>query len=98
MNARPASERLAFADADTRLDGALSACFQGDYDTALVFDGDVVRDGDLLEAATPIGAGGEGLGCPLEKQVNRQQVGRAQRWARNDCHICPGLRLFLYMN
>ncbi|MEU7454299.1 hypothetical protein [Streptosporangium roseum] len=34
MNAHPAPERLAFADADARLDGALSACFQGDYDTA----------------------------------------------------------------
>ncbi|MER5418814.1 hypothetical protein [Streptosporangium roseum] len=61
MNAHPAPERLAFADADARLDGALSACFQGDYDTALVFDGDVVLDGDFLEAVTPIGGQGADL-------------------------------------
>jgi Leucine-rich repeat (LRR) protein len=42
-------ERLTFAEADARLDGALSATFQGSYDSVLYFGGDVTVDGDLLD-------------------------------------------------
>ncbi|GII05232.1 hypothetical protein Pta02_72400 [Planobispora takensis] len=58
----PASpERLTFADADARLDGSLSACFQGDYDTVLFFDGDVVLSGDFLDALTGLGGREAGI-------------------------------------
>jgi len=43
-------ERLDFATADQRLEGALSAAFQGRYRTVLLFAGDLTIDGDLLPA------------------------------------------------
>ncbi|MBG0830422.1 hypothetical protein HS041_21925 [Planomonospora sp. ID67723] len=61
MNAAASPERLAFADADARLDGSLSVCFQGDYDTVLFFDGDVVLSGDFLEALTELGGQETGI-------------------------------------
>ncbi|GAA3447763.1 hypothetical protein [Planomonospora venezuelensis] len=55
MNASAPSEHLTFADADARLDGSLSVCFQGDYDTVLFFDGDVVLGEDFLQALGELG-------------------------------------------
>jgi Leucine-rich repeat (LRR) protein len=40
-------ERIDFDTADERLEGALSASFQGSYETVLLFAGDAVFDGDL---------------------------------------------------
>jgi Leucine-rich repeat (LRR) protein len=51
----PVPELLSFADADTRLDHILSDTFCGDYDTVLLFDGDVVLDGDFLTAVGELG-------------------------------------------
>jgi len=47
-SARP--ELLSFADADARLDGALTDNFQGGYGTVLLFPGDLAVKGDLLAA------------------------------------------------
>jgi hypothetical protein len=49
-----APEFLSFAKADRRLDGVLSASFEGDYRTVALFDGDLVVDGDFLEALARI--------------------------------------------
>ncbi|GAA3214729.1 hypothetical protein ACFO1B_12445 [Dactylosporangium siamense] len=50
-------ELLPFAEADARLDGGLSACFQGYYETVLLFAGDVTFDGDLLPAVEAVAPG-----------------------------------------
>lgn len=50
-----APEILSFDDADARLDGALSNTFQGDYDTVLLFAGDVTLDGAFLDAVAALG-------------------------------------------
>jgi hypothetical protein len=52
MPAAPTARRLSFAeaDADPRLDGVLSAVFEGTYRTVLLLDGDVTLDGDFLPA------------------------------------------------
>ncbi|MEV8633731.1 hypothetical protein AB0395_18935 [Streptosporangium sp. NPDC051023] len=55
MSIDSVSELLPFADADAdaRLGGALSFCFQGSYENVLLFDGDLVLDvldGDFLES------------------------------------------------
>ncbi|MFC5002550.1 hypothetical protein ACFPIJ_32550 [Dactylosporangium cerinum] len=50
-------ELLPFAEADARLDGGLSACFQGYYETVLLFAGDVAFDGDLLPAVAAVAPG-----------------------------------------
>lgn len=42
--------RLSFAQADARLDGDLSAAFEGRYKTVLLLDGDVTLEGDFLVA------------------------------------------------
>ncbi|MBG0814306.1 hypothetical protein [Planomonospora sp. ID82291] len=58
MNTSASPERISFAEADARLDGSLSVCFQGDYDTVLFFDGDVVLSGDFPRSlAEPGGQG-----------------------------------------
>ncbi|WP_327011979.1 hypothetical protein OHA72_51780 [Dactylosporangium sp. NBC_01737] len=40
-------ELLTFDEADARLDGGLSACFQGHYESVLFFAGDATFDSDL---------------------------------------------------
>jgi Leucine-rich repeat (LRR) protein len=50
----PAPERLSFDQADTRLAQALSACFEGDHDNVLLFDGDLVLKGNFLAAVAKI--------------------------------------------
>ncbi|NUW40844.1 hypothetical protein [Nonomuraea rhodomycinica] len=59
-SAIPAS--LAYADADARLGGALSAVFEGagaspGYDEVLFFDGDLTLDGDFLDAVNELRGG-----------------------------------------
>ncbi|MFG3702532.1 hypothetical protein ACGF5C_32355 [Micromonospora sp. NPDC047620] len=56
MANNPAPERLFFAEADTRLVQALSASFEGNYDNVLLFDGDLVLEGDFLDAVAGIGS------------------------------------------
>lgn len=51
----PAPELLSFADADARLGCVLSDTFGGEYETVLLVDGDVVLDGDFLEAVGELG-------------------------------------------
>jgi Leucine-rich repeat (LRR) protein len=50
-------ELLTFAEADARLDGGLSARFQGSYETVLLFAGDVTFDGDLLPSVEAVAPG-----------------------------------------
>jgi Leucine-rich repeat (LRR) protein len=50
-------ELLTFDEADARLDGALSACFQGYYDRVLFFAGAATFDGDLLPAVAAVAPG-----------------------------------------
>ncbi len=57
MTDSPAPLRLSFADADARVDGALSAAFEGDYRDVVLFDGDLTVDGDFLSALEAMGAG-----------------------------------------
>ncbi|MFG3423691.1 leucine-rich repeat domain-containing protein [Micromonospora sp. NPDC047730] len=45
-----------FDDADTRLGGALSAAFDGNYGGTLFFDGDLTLDGDFLDAVREMSA------------------------------------------
>ncbi|MGY0232197.1 leucine-rich repeat domain-containing protein [Longispora urticae] len=59
MSKSATPESLSFADADARLDGALSAGLDGDYDEVLFFDGDLALDGDFLEAVDAL-LGGDG--------------------------------------
>jgi hypothetical protein len=60
-------ERLDFAAADRRLDGALSRDLMGValgvhcYRSVLLFPGDVTLDGDLLDALRPLGLDGADL-------------------------------------
>lgn len=56
MIVHPAPERLSFADAVARLGGNL--CFEGSYETVLLLDGDVILEGDFLQAMAGIGGQG----------------------------------------
>ncbi|MBL8917951.1 MAG: hypothetical protein JNJ54_03750 [Myxococcaceae bacterium] len=47
---------LSFAEADALLDGALTSCFEGSYETVALFEGDVELDGDFLPAMQGLGA------------------------------------------
>ena len=51
-NTAAKAELLSFSEADARVDGALSAAFEGGYQTVLFVDGDLKLDGDLLAALT----------------------------------------------
>jgi hypothetical protein len=53
MANNPTPERLSIAQADTRLEQALS-CFPIRYENVLLFDGDLVLEGDFLEAVEEI--------------------------------------------
>ncbi|MGW1659251.1 leucine-rich repeat domain-containing protein [Streptomyces atratus] len=56
MTNNPAPERLSFTEADTRLEQALDASFEGHYDNVLLFDGDLVLEGDFSDAVAGIGS------------------------------------------
>ncbi|WP_204007789.1 hypothetical protein [Virgisporangium aurantiacum] len=80
-------ERLSFAEADTRVDGVLSASFEGAYDTVLFFDGHVTLDGNFLPA---VAAMHRGMPTNDRRWPPVKPVGRAYRPTGIDLIVVTG--------
>ena len=80
-------ERLSFAEVDARTDGALSASFEGTYDTVLFFDGDVTLDGNFLPAVAALRAA---MPTNDRRWPPVKPVGRAYRPAGIDLIVITG--------